>query len=249
MATGNSFYDFRAGDGKCAVLFVHGIMGSPRQFDFLIPGIPQDTGYYRLVLAGHEATVREFSQASMSLWKRQAREAVAHLREEGYEKIIAVTHSMGGLLALDAAATSKIDRMLLLNMPLAIWPKLKFFAVPLAVALNYAPDDDNTFKAAQTSSGVRPGGNIFHYIRSVARFIELLSAMASTGRRLKDATCPADAYFSKGDEIVSLRSAKILRRRPMTTIGILPSSGHFYYSPSDSQTIASCLADILTMRL
>lgn len=245
MGTNNSFYDSRHGTGKCAILFIHGIMGSPRQFDFLIEGIPQEVGYFRLVLAGHGATVREFSLASMNLWKQQVRDAIASLREEGYEKIVAVTHSMGGLLALDAARSMKVDQMLLLNMPLAIWPTLKFLAVPVAVSLNHYPKDDNTFEAAMTCAGVRPGGNIFHYFRSVARFAELLYMMSSIRRRLDDSTCPANAYFSKGDEIVALRSAKILKRRPLTRIGILPTSGHFYYSPSDSQTIAASLSSIL----
>lgn len=245
MGTNNSFYDSRNGTGKCAVLFIHGIMGTPKQFDFLIAGIPHDVSYFRLVLAGHGATVREFSLASMSQWKQQVRDAIASLREDGYEKIVAVTHSMGGLLALNAARDIKVDHMLLLNMPLAIWPTFKFLAVPVAVSLNYAPEGDDTFKAAMTCAGVRPGGNIFHYFRSIARFVELLSLMGSTRRMLAEATCPADAYFSKGDEIVALRSAKILKRRPLTRIGLLPTSGHFYYSPSDSHTIASSLASIL----
>lgn len=244
-ASGSQYYDFRRGTGECAVLFVHGIMGSPRQFDFLLPDIPEEVSYFRLVLDGHGATLREFSAASMARWKEQVRRAVADLRAEGYRKIIAVTHSMGGLLTLDAARSVKIDSMVLLNMPLSLHPTLKFFAVPLAVSFNYAPKSDETFKAAMTCAGVHPGGNIFHYIRSINRFVELLTTMASTRRLLSECTCPVVAFYALRDEIVAVRSAKILARRPSTNITLLPTSGHFYYSPTDAATIASALSAIL----
>lgn len=244
MENSIEWYDYKIGSGDCAVLFVHGIMGSPRQFDFLLPTIPQKVSYYRLVLSGHEATIREFSQTSMAAWLQQVREAIATLRADGYTHVVAVTHSMGGLLALDSLKTVKIDRLLLLNMPLALRPTLKFIAVPLAVSFNIR-SKDNAIIAAMTCAGVHPGGNIFHYIRSVARFVELIAIMASTRRKLNDDGCAATAFFSEKDEIVALRSAKILRRCPDTQISTLPTSGHFYYSPTDASTIATALADIL----
>lgn len=33
---------FREGDGKCAILFIHGILGSPNHFNRFIPSVPKN---------------------------------------------------------------------------------------------------------------------------------------------------------------------------------------------------------------
>ena len=52
----------------CAVLFVHGILGSPAQFAPFLPLVPQDWSFCNLLLQGHGGGARDFSAASMAVW-------------------------------------------------------------------------------------------------------------------------------------------------------------------------------------
>lgn len=44
----------------CAVLFVHGILGSPAQFAPFLPLVPQDWSFCNLLLQGHGGGARGF---------------------------------------------------------------------------------------------------------------------------------------------------------------------------------------------
>ena len=66
----------------CAVLFVHGILGSPAQFAPFLPLVPQDWSFCNLLLQGHGGGARDFSAASMAVWREQTRQAFAELRAQ-----------------------------------------------------------------------------------------------------------------------------------------------------------------------
>ena len=59
----------------CVVLFVHGILGSPAQFAPFLPLVPQDWSFCNLLLQGHGGGARDFSAASMAVWREQTRQA------------------------------------------------------------------------------------------------------------------------------------------------------------------------------
>ncbi len=52
-------------------VFVHGIVGNNRIFDFLVPLIPEGCRVKWVVLEGHGGDALGFSRASMDGWKRQ----------------------------------------------------------------------------------------------------------------------------------------------------------------------------------
>lgn len=60
------------------LLFIHGIVGNCRIFDFLLPYIPEGFNVRFLNLAGHGGNALDFSQASMSVWRKQVAEALNH---------------------------------------------------------------------------------------------------------------------------------------------------------------------------
>ena len=83
----------------CAVLFVHGILGSPAQFAPFLPLVPQDWSSCNLLLQGHGGGARDFSAASMAVWREQTRQAFAELRAR-HETVVIAAHSMGTLFAV-----------------------------------------------------------------------------------------------------------------------------------------------------
>ena len=58
---------FRIIDGAdTAILFVHGIVGTPDQFSALLPLVPQEWSCVNLLLPGHGGSVSDFSHTSMA---------------------------------------------------------------------------------------------------------------------------------------------------------------------------------------
>ena len=98
---------FRIIDGAdTAILFVHGIVGTPDQFSALLPLVPQEWSCVNLLLPGHGGSVSDFSHASMAQW----RQYVAHQID-----VLASTHS----------------RVLLAGIPIAVGAAVYFVCVIL----------------------------------------------------------------------------------------------------------------------
>ena len=101
----------------CVVLFVHDILGSPAQFAPFLPLVPQDWSFCNLLLQGHGGGARDFSAASMAVWREQTRQAFAELRAR-HETVVIAAHSMGTLFAVQEAVRSPVEGLFLLNVPL-----------------------------------------------------------------------------------------------------------------------------------
>ena len=51
-----------------AVLFIHGIVGTPNHFHAFIPLVPEHISVCNLLLDGHGGSVKDFSHTSMRKW-------------------------------------------------------------------------------------------------------------------------------------------------------------------------------------
>lgn len=90
--------------GDVCAVFIHGFMGSPAQFSRLAEVARAAGSQSRLItLPGHGGGVREFMRAGRSAWLAHVETELADLRAQ-HEKLLLVGHSMGGLLAINAAA-------------------------------------------------------------------------------------------------------------------------------------------------
>jgi len=88
---------------KGIVIFIHGFMGSPRQFAGLIDAA-QSQGYSTaaLLLPGHGGSVGNFAASTFKRWQNHVDSEIERFLEN-YTEILLVGHSMGGLLAINAA--------------------------------------------------------------------------------------------------------------------------------------------------
>ena len=85
---------------KTAVLFLHGICGTPNHFRQLLPlesAVPEAWSVHNIVLDGHCKQVGDFGRSSMKKWSAQVESAFANL-SRSHERVILVGHSMGTLL-------------------------------------------------------------------------------------------------------------------------------------------------------
>ncbi len=216
-----------------AILFIHGIVGTPNHFSDFIPLIPDNFSVYNLLLDGHGKGVKDFSKTSMKQWEAQVSAAIEQLSRT-HKEIYIVAHSLGTLLALEQAARNpKVSRLFLLAVPLKLSLKPRMFINSAKVFFDRVKPDDEEALAAQRCYGICKDLNLFHYIGWIPRFFELFAKI----RQMRNMVCridvPCSVYQSRNDELVSGKSIKFLTQNPHIAVNELKSSGHYYYDTAD----------------
>ncbi len=216
-----------------AVLFIHGIAGTPNHFRVFMPLLPKTVSVYNLLLDGHGKGVQDFSHTSMKKWKQQVQSAIDELSST-HKTIYVVAHSMGTLLAIrQAVQTRKIAAMFLLAVPIKLFIKPAMFANSLKIYFNLINPKDKIAVAAKNAYGIAQDKNPLHYIGWIPRYCELFAEIRKTRKILPNLVTPCTAYQSSKDEIVSKRSVKYLKEQSNISVVPLPNSRHYYYETED----------------
>jgi len=235
---------------KCerkAVLFIHGFMGSPKQFEYLFP-VASAHGFFpkALLLPGHGRTIAEFCKTPAQDWQAHVHKELNALRET-YSKILLVGHSMGGLLAVSEAErdASCICGLLALALPLHLRVSLKGICTNIRYIKKRINKTDKFVTAAKAASGVA-GISLLNSIKLLPYVMQLkrLSALARFG--LRRFGLPLTIVQSNNDEWVSGKSASYARRiLKSPKIVELCESGHFWYSETDKEIIKEEFAALM----
>jgi len=230
------------------VVFIHGYMGSPRQFDKLSDAVYQQ-GYTvaGLLLPGHGGSLKDFSSSTYKQWQSHVNSEVEKL-SKSYKNIWLVGHSMGGLLAINAAVKhSKFVRGLFL---MACPFKLTFFSVYATKirAKQLFGRKNNPIKAAYIdNSGVpRSFSIIWRTIKPYSQFKKL---MHTANGNLANINSPVTAVYSASDELVSMKSRDILQsklHKAALELVILADSLHAYYPEREQEVIIRNFIDMIT---
>ncbi len=223
-----------------AVLFVHGILGTPLHFCDLVPLVPKEFSVCNIVLDGHGKGVRDFSRTSMRKWEAQVNSAVETLAKT-HENIIIVGHSMGTLLAIGAEAlySDKVKLLFLENVPLIPFAKPISMRHSYRVLFQKVRKDRPDEVAAQKAYGIEIDRRLWLYIGWVPRFLELFAKARKTKKLLPHITASCMCFQSEKDELVHNRSEKVLRRQSHITTHTLHTSTHYLYSEDDLKLITS----------
>lgn len=220
-------------DADTAVLFIHGIIGTPDHFIDFIPLVPGNISVFNMLLDGHGGTVEDFSHTSMEKWKKQVSDKVDELSLT-HSKIIIAAHSMGTLFAIDEAIKHPdiIVRLFLIASPLKVSLKPRMFTSATKIYFNINDDDEHT-SAARRAYGIDDRKNIFKYAGWLPRYKELMFEILDTRKRVKDVSVRTQVFQSADDELVSVKSEKYLSVNEMFEINMLKKSSHFYYDKDD----------------
>ena len=227
---------------QTAVLFVHGILGTPDHFTFLMEAIPADWSVRNLLLVGHGGGVCDFSRASMDQWKRQVASAVDELCQM-HERLYIVAHSMGTLFAIDAARCHprRIAGLFLLAAPLRLAPKPRILLNCLKIAFDRVPPDDLWTNQARAAYGLDADPRLWRYLGWIPRYLELFAEIRRVRKQLPGLAAPTLVFPSAHDELLSQRAAACFDSLPCARVEILPNSGHYGYPPQDAQHLLSAL--------
>ena len=231
----NSEYKNIKRDAHTAVLFIHGILGTPRHFDFLLPLVPDSWSAWSILLPGHGGTYSDFAESSMDMWKAYCEEALLELYES-HRRVILVGHSMGTLLSVYLAKKhpDKVSEIFALAMPLC--PHFTPVAMAGCLHLLFSSPDKakGYFRSCHEACSIALTKNLFAYLRWIPRYLELFALAWETREIMSTLSAHCIAIQSRRDELVAFRSIKYTGNAETM---VLPHSRHYYYSKWDRKTI------------
>lgn len=200
---------YEAEGSRTAVLMVHGILGSPAQFEAIAKRL---YGLHMTVmgvlLSGHGGSAKDFAAAKPDDWRREVREAVSRLRQR-HERIVIAGHSMGGLLAAMEAAENGADGIVLLSTPMRLALSPKAVWMSLRMLLGDPAKDDEVHQSYRKANSVQKG-SLGVYFSWIPRFWDLRRLIRETRCVLSRVCCPALVIQSRCDETVAWRSHRML---------------------------------------
>lgn len=230
---------------KMAVLMIHGIVGTPNHFKDLLPLMPDNWSVYNILLDGHGKQAREFARTSMKKWKAQVQTQLEYIFAR-HEKLIIVGHSMGSLFAIDAAIRypDKVVQLFCHGIPMAVHTPLSTSVSVVRVIFDKVKPGTMAAEM-QADCGVHLTKNVFQYIPTIPRFVELLQEIRRVRKLLPRLTVPCRSYLGIRDELVSQKSTKYLADHPAVHHVILPHSGHFCFDEADLPRILADFSDMI----
>lgn len=228
---------------KYAVLFIHGIVGTPNHFRVVLPLeelVPEDWSVYNIRQPGHGGSVEDFSRSNIHQWRSHAMSAFAELADN-HEKIVIVGHSLGTLFAMQMALAQpqKVTQLFLVAAPMRPWVRLFGAVNCVKLAFGWIREDRPLEWATRNVCGVEPTPLVWKYIPWLPRFFELFAEIARTEKVMDALSVPCVAWQSKKDELVSNFSTSVLRKNGVMEVYELDGSTHFYYAPEDLAEIRS----------
>jgi len=228
---------------RCSVVFIHGIVSTPRFWDDYVRVIPEDWSVHCLLLPGHGGSVLDFGRTRRGAWQEYVNTAIDEMRR-CHEQVYLVGHSMGSLLSILHAVQTpeRIAGLLLLAVPLRIFPKPSALirSILKGVGLTESP------QTLAAYYGTEQDWRVWRYIPWVPRYLELFALSAAARKALPRLTVPTTAFMCGKDELVSLRSCREMAGHPQIETHVLDRSMHHDLHPEDQQQVLTALRRLCT---
>lgn len=232
---------------ETAVLFLHGIVGTPRHFDSRLPLthlVPENWSVYSVLLPGHGGTAEDFSASTMRQWKDYVWKTFDSLTQT-HRSVILAGHSMGTLFALQLAVEKgeKIPFLFLIASP--ICPQVSPAAVSHCLGLIFSRQQEKheSLRAMSACGSVTLTKKIWKYLPWIPNMLALLSEARKTKKMLPHLQRKTIVFQSRKDELVARRSAKYLRRCRCVQLSVLEHSTHFDYTKGDIRLVQQAFTD------
>lgn len=224
-------------DSESAVLFLHGITGSPAAWFPIARSIGQ-SGFSVSVplLPGHGTRWQDLNATTWSDWLNAA-SAELKVLSQTHSRVVVAGLSMGGALALALGASdSPPAELVLINPALYIDSPLTPFLPVLKHIVSSVP--------AIGGDIAHPGRNEYAYDRTP---IAAIASFASAQKNLRDdiwrIECPVTLFVSGRDGVVGPHTLRTLRSRlPQRPVILsLRRSRHVATLDNDADTIAEVI--------
>lgn len=229
-----------------AVLFVHGFLGSPKQFEKFVELVPDNFAVHNILLEGHGGTVTDFSRASMEKWKNQVDKAAGELVKR-YKNVIIMAHSMGTFFAIDAAIKypDAVKGILLLAAPLKIGVRKMAVVNTFKSLFNTIDENDEIGMAYQNAHSIILDKRLWLYIGWIPRYMELFKESAAARKKIKNVNSKCVIFQSLKDELVTMRSINFIPQKENISVKALENSQHFIYDKNDFDTVCTAFSKLI----
>ena len=210
MSDRHAPYFFEATDSDGVFVFIHGLMGSPRQFDNLAEDVfKHGCSAAVLLLPGHGGSVKDFSAGTMERWQDHVYSEIERLSDD-HKDIWLVGHSMGCLLAINAAArySECVRGLMLIACPLRL-RRLTPGTLKTRMRPVFGRKTDPIKKAYLSVCSIKRTPDFLWRFRKPLS--EMKKLMAAVQDDLPHISAPVTAIFMRTDAVVSLDSLEILR--------------------------------------
>ncbi|MDV4152083.1 alpha/beta hydrolase [Clostridium sp. AL.422] len=238
-------YISHVNNSRTVVVFIHGILEGPNQFNDFIEIIDNKISVVNLLLPGHGGSGKDFRNSNMTEWKSYIYNIIVDL-EMSYENIFIVGHSMGALLAVDASLNypKKIKGLFLLAIPICIHLQLTGVINSIKVAFNLVRKNDLIALAAKKVYSITTK-NILTFLTWIPRYIELFKEANNTKNRISKIDILLIIYQSNEDEFVSNRTLNYINNNDNIELHILKKSKHFYYCDEERKIILNSFVNFI----
>ncbi|HRO29405.1 MULTISPECIES: carboxylesterase [Micrococcaceae] len=194
-----------AGSGSTGVALFHGFTSGPVSVTGWARALASAGASVEVpLLPGHGTRWQDLRVVTAEEWRATARDTVDRLFAR-HDRVVVAGLSMGGALALDAAAHRSVSGVVVVN------PGLRFAspAAPLARVLKYAVRS----VAPIANDAARPGVDEQAYPRTPVAAVQQVGALQAAARAgLPAITAPVLAFRSTTDRVVPHSSMAALAR-------------------------------------
>jgi esterase/lipase len=231
---------------KSIVLFIHGFMSSPRVFNCFVDSV-KEIGYDIdfITLAGHDEDIFRFFKTPSKFWDSSVCEYLDKIRLR-YDNIILVTHSMGGLIAINHLVENcdKVKHIIALALPVNIMPRPRLFKSCLLYTFTNSSADK--YVAAMRKQAGIGGITFYNSPLLIPKAIAFFRLSNLTKIKISKLTVPITVINSSDDELVSSRSLwHINRIKDNLNLIELKNSGHFWFDEEERCIMQETLLSVL----
>ncbi|RNC27976.1 MAG: Carboxylesterase [Candidatus Dichloromethanomonas elyunquensis] len=195
--------------GDSGILLIHGFTACP--IDLKPLGEKLNSFGHTVsapLLAGHGSSPEEMRETTWKEWTDSVLPAFSELREK-CQKVAAVGHSMGGLIALWLAGQRMVDGIVSINAPIIYRDPNLHFADRLLGKQEYV---DKPYKESEISV-TQEGLPHFSYMKvPVASFVSFNNAIPQVQNELRRIVCPALVVQCLKDSTVHPRSGRMIKK-------------------------------------
>ena len=199
---------------------------------------------YIPTLPGHGTSVHDLAETHAGQWRQHVQQTMDYVLTQGHDRVAVAGLSLGGTLALDAAAHRPVDATLVVNPALSFKP-LDQLGVALSPLFQRLIPTVGPLAGDVKKDGVT---EVAYDRTPVPAVAELAKLFRTVRGRLADITAPVSLYWSTEDHIVPATSAKQLRRYiapDLLRTVVLANSYHVATLDHDAALIAHDSIDVL----